>query len=601
MKKLTKMKTKYIIYSLLLFLLVSCDSEDYLTLYPKDQLVEATTFTTHANFQTYAWKFYESLPGYRSNEKIDYNQEMQSDLMVNNSGSVGHAIFWQEKTVPATSSAYTNGYAKIRDIHLLLDGIEGSLLSDDEKKHWEGVGRFFRAWEYFFLLKTFGPTPLITGTVTDTDEALYSARASRDEMADFILADLQAAEQLINPNGNGSNTINPDVVRALLSRFGLVEGTWRKYHGLGGESKFLEASKTASTALIGAHPELHSDYDAMFNSEKLAGTKGVLLYKAYEFAVLTGNYAHHNRSSIGSEDITKKGADMFLCTDGQTIHTSPLFDGEKDAYDEFRNRDERMYVNIVPPFRVDTDGKNQLTWKFDADEKHREYIDLMMGLYPNETQKRLPTMNWRGLIVRTSPHFRKFNEGHGFNVTYSGYAFHKYYNTIQMLQGQDSHDKPIFRMGEVLLNHAEVMHELGQFDQTVADATINKLRERGAVTPLTLASIPDDPTRDADVDPIMWEIRRERFVEFLGEGFGRALDIKRWAKLVEYGAAEKVGRWIVGSDYNNKVPIAGGGDEGYVKVFGVPPGVPDYYYLEPLPSNEIVLNSNIVQNPGWND
>jgi hypothetical protein len=596
------MKTKYLIYSLFLFLLVGCEGEDFLTLYPKDQLVEATTFTTNANFQTYSWKFYESFAGYRSSERISYLQEMQSDLMVNNSGSVGHPIFWQNKTVPATSNTYTNGYSKIRDIHLMLDNIETSELSDDEKLHWEGVGKFFRAYEYFFLLKTFGPTPLITSSVSEADTAeLYKPRATRDEMASFILEDLQRAELAISPTGNGPNTINTDVVRALLSRFGLVEGTWRKYHALGGEAKYFEASKAASTALIAAHPTLNADYDAVFNTEQLGGTPGILLYKAYEFNVLTGNYAHYNRSSIGSEDMTKKGADMFLCTDGQTIHTSPLFDGEQDAYDEFRNRDRRMYVNIVPPFRVDTDGKNQLTWNYDSDPKSREYIDLMVELYPNAKQKRLPTMNWRGLIVRTSPHFRKFNEGHGFNVTYSGYAFHKFYNTYSMLQGQDGHDKPLFRMGEVLLNHAEVMQELGQFDQGVADATINKLRDRGAVPHLSISNIPDDPTRDSDVDPVMWEIRRERFVEYFGEGFGRALDIKRWGKLVEYGAQEKMGRWIVASDYNNKVPVVGGADEGYVKVFGTPPGVPEYYYLEPLPSNEIVLNPNIIQNPGWDD
>ncbi|MCK5729752.1 MAG: RagB/SusD family nutrient uptake outer membrane protein, partial [Draconibacterium sp.] len=439
-------------------------------------------------------------------------------------------------------------------------------------------------------------------SVSDQDTTeLYKARATRDEMADFILQDLKDAEQKINPDGNGPNTINTNVVRALISRFGLVEGTWRKYHGIGGEAKFFEASKVASTALMSEFPSLNSDYDAVFNSESLDGVNGIILYKAYEFAILTGNYAHYNRSSIGSEDITKKGADMFLCTDGQTIHTSPLFDGEQDPYDEFRNRDRRMYVNITPPFRVDTDGKNQLTWKFVEEEKHREYIDLMVTLYPNETQKRLPDMNWRGLILKTSPHFRKFSEGQGFNVTYSGYSFHKYYNTIAMLQNQDSHDTPLFRMGEVLLNHAEVMKELNQFDQAVADATINKLRERGDVEPLVLNSIPDDPTRDSDVDAVMWEIRRERFVEYFGEGFGRALDIKRWKKLVEYGADEKVGRWIVGSDYDNIVPISGGDTEGYVKVFGVPPGVPEYYYLEPLPSNEIVLNPKIIQNPGWND
>jgi hypothetical protein len=70
---------------------------------------------------------------------------------------------------------------------------------------------------------------------------------------------------------------------------------------------------------------------------------------------------------------------------------------------------------------------------------------------------------------------------------------------------------------------------------------------------------------------------------------------------VEYGAEEKIGRWIVRSDYKNKIKVVGGGTEGYVQIFGTPPGVPEYYYLEPLPSNEIVLNPNLVQNPGWDE
>ena len=271
--------------------------------------------------------------------------------------------------------------------------------------------------------------------------------------------------------------------------------------------------------------------------------------------------------------------DQYLCLDGETIHTSPLFDGEQDAYDEFRNRDHRLYFNTPPPFRVDTGGKNQLTWEYDADPQSREYIDLMETL-SDDTHKTLPTINWRGLVVRTSPHFRKFNEGHGFNVTYSGYAFYKYYNKISRLQNRDSHDAPIFRMGEVFLNYAEAMFELGQFTQEVADATINKLRARGAVAPLDLTNIPVDPTRDADVDPALWEIRRERGIEFLAEGLGRVFDIKRWKKLVEYGDDEKLGRWVVNADYGSNLPVQGGAAEGYVSPFGVPPGVPEHYYLE---------------------
>ena len=47
---------------------------------------------------------------------------------------------------------------------------------------------------------------------------------------------------------------------------------------------------------------------------------------------------------------------------------------------------------------------------------------------------------------------------------------------------------------------------------------------------MTLASLPDDPDRDADVPALIWEIRRERRMEFVFE-YSRLLDIKRWKKI----------------------------------------------------------------------
>lgn len=602
------MKKIHIFIVLCILSLTGC-SEEFLEKLPLDQLTEPSTFTTDSNFETFSWGFYNAFKGYHRDDRITYTQELQSDLMVDNSGTQGSALLWQRKTVPTTSSIWTNSYVQIRRANLMLANVDNGILNDEEKAHWASVGRFFRAYAYIELLKTYGGVPWIDKVLTEQDEdLLFGPRDTRDVIAQNILADLQWAEANIRTGGD-RKSIDQDVVRALISRFGLIEGTFRKYHGLGGEQAYLEASVTASTALIDSNPTLHDSYDEVFNSEDLSGVKGILLYKAYEFGVLTGNFSHWNRSSIGSEDLTKKAADKFLCLDGQTIHTSPLFDGEQDAYDEFRNRDTRMYINTIPPYRVDTGGKNQIEYSllpngsnFEANGKtyviNNEYIDLMNNL-SDDTHKTLPNMNWRGLIVRTSPHFRKFNEGHGFNVTYSGYPFHKYYNKISRLQNQDSNDAPIFRMGEVLLNHAEATFELGQFDQAVADLTINKLRDRGSVAHLNIASIVPDPTRDADVDEVLWEIRRERAVEYLGEGFGRAYDIKRWKKLTEYGAQEKVGRYIIASDYDNRVPVVGGASEGYVSIFGMPPGVPEHYYLEPIPSQERVLNPQLEQNPGW--
>ncbi|ULT45703.1 RagB/SusD family nutrient uptake outer membrane protein [Niabella defluvii] len=47
---------------------------------------------------------------------------------------------------------------------------------------------------------------------------------------------------------------------------------------------------------------------------------------------------------------------------------------------------------------------------------------------------------------------------------------------------------------------------------------------------MILASLPNDPSRDADVPALIWEIRRERRMEFVLENF-RLLDLKRWKKL----------------------------------------------------------------------
>ena len=47
---------------------------------------------------------------------------------------------------------------------------------------------------------------------------------------------------------------------------------------------------------------------------------------------------------------------------------------------------------------------------------------------------------------------------------------------------------------------------------------------------MELATLSDDPDRDADVPQLLWEIRRERRMEFAFEQ-GRIIDLRRWHKL----------------------------------------------------------------------
>ena len=76
-------------------------------------------------------------------------------------------------------------------------------------------------------------------------------------------------------------------------------------------------------------------------------------------------------------------------------------------------------------------------------------------------------------------------------------------------------DKPMFKVEEAMLNYIEAKYVLnGTVSQTDVDATINKLRDRAEVGRMNLGDITDsfDPDRNPEIDPVLWEIRRERLI-----------------------------------------------------------------------------------------
>lgn len=572
--------------------------KDFLDLQPKDKLTEAYTFTNYQNFKTYAWNFYSVFPGYTSTAS---NAEFNGDLFLNATPNGISDWIWQRQTIPAENvDDYTNAYSRIRDINIMLANIDNATtLSDVEKKHWRAVGLFFRAVNYYQLVSKFGGVPYIDRPLSDTDtEMLNAPRTPRAQITDKLLEELKWAEENIKPAGDGENTINVHVVRAFITRLGVTEGAWRKYHQLGDPKAYYTASAAAGEKLIANFPLLAA-YDDDFNSESLAGVPGILLYRRYEIGQVTHSLASLGRNSAGRWDLTKKAADMYLMRDGQTRWTSPQFQGDKSPYTEFRSRDRRLYFTTPPPYAVSTVHPSY-EFTLTANPADREYIDTMAAI-SSEKRKTLPTLNWQGIVLRQEPHYVDYTLGQPFCVTFTGYRFSKFSNKIARIQNQDINDAPIFRMGEVLLNYAEAKYELGEFNQAVADASINKLRARGAVAPLDVAAVPNDPQRDAGVAPLLWEIRRERAVELMGEGF-RFDDLRRWKKM-DYAMTQKLGRWIKkGTDVaaDAKIPILNNATEGYIAYEGVPPGTwPEYYYLYPIPSNQRVLNPKLDQNDGW--
>ena len=144
----------------------------------------------------------------------------------------------------------------------------------------------------------------------------------------------------------------------------------------------------------------------------------------------------------------------------------------------------------------------------------------------------------------------------------------------------------------------------------------------------------NDPARDPEVDPVLWEIRRERRVELMMEG-RRGEDLRRWAKY-EYLNSEDangnpsktiLGAYMNVNDYpasaalsadkrgytlfdyddpSNKTP-----DKGYImynyaegmRVFKKGDLNSERYYLRAIPVSQITAYSDkgftLTQNPGW--
>jgi hypothetical protein len=195
----------------------------------------------------------------------------------------------------------------------------------------------------------------------------------------------------------------------------------------------------------------------------------------------------------------------------------------------------------------------------------------------------------------------------------SGYYVWKNYDNWELNSNAaalNTADKPIFKIEEILLNYAECLFEQGLFTQSVADATINKLRARAGVANMVVSEISAgfDPKRDPSVDPVLWEIRRERMIELMGEGFGFD-DVRRWKKADWYINKQPYGQWSTRTVFSNPFLDLGTKlanstmTEGYIFLYNDAiasgKGWQDKYYLYQVPTNEIAINPSLTQNPGW--
>ncbi len=547
----------------ILLSVVSC-SKDFLDRGSKTLFQDGNFWTSENNVKSYCWEFYNLFTGYGTGTNGDFYFTTFTD----DQAARGMNLF--PTTAPATNSHWD--YTYIRKANLLLARVpQMDMLSSEAINHYLGVARFFRGFEYANLVRHFGDVPYINAYLDQSDiQEIYAPRTPRKEVVDSIIADLQFASANLRSIDRSKalgdvNVLSSEVALAFLGRVALYEGTYAKYvtgDVAWGESLLRIAMEAAEEIVGSGKFSLTPVYRDLYSSLDLSKNPEVLLYKEYVSGVLTHSVIGYTNSSTMMDGLTKDAVDSFLCTDGLPILLSGMYAGDENISQTLANRDMRLVQSV---------------------EGELAYIG---------------NPNGKGFTSSTGYIITKFN-----NSTLGA---------SDVLAPNNPTDAPLFWLAESMLNYAEAAAELGLITQDIIDATINMLRERGGVAPMLLASLPDDPVRDADVSPLLWEIRRERRCELLMDGF-REWDIRRWGKLmylnpsvkpsIFQGARIDIASGVDGMPSENAPAID---SEGYILPYGdgatrvveVPKN-----YLEAIPTGELTLYQikgvDFPQNPGW--
>ncbi|MEO8412970.1 MAG: RagB/SusD family nutrient uptake outer membrane protein [Ginsengibacter sp.] len=561
------MRIKILSFFLVVTILLGC-KKDFLQRLPQDVLTDDTYWSNENNVRTFAYGFYPAyFVGYGSG--YTWGQYFSGQSLNDDFAPSQPSQF--TKNVPASGGGWS--FAWVRKANIFINRIQTVPMEQEAINHWTGVARFFRALEYFDLVRSFGDVPWFGNELDASSEELYKPRDARTLVMDSVLADFQfAAANVRIIDGVKGLSVNKYVVLAYMSRVFLYEGTWEKYHNApsSNSDKYLQAAKAAADSVISSGKySVAPDYRKMFNSLSLAGNPEVMLFREYDEGLIT----HSLNSYVNLEPqsgTSKDAIETYLSKDGLPISLSPLYQGDKTIGAVMTDRDPRLYKTIVPQLRLNGEVPNYST---------------------------------------------------------SGYSVLKFLNDDIANQSIGSSnlnptDAPIIRYGEVLMNYAEATEELGILTQEDLDKSINTLRDRADVKmphleiisgkPAVNGTVYDDPQRDPDVSSMTWEIRRERRIELMMEGF-RLNDLERWKKL-EYTDTQgnpdiDKGAWIVKADHPNMkdIKIENDAPEGYIipawkpetqRIFSDPK-----VYLDPLPIDQIKLYSDhgatLTQNPGW--
>lgn len=652
---------KVLLLSCSLAILPACD--DFLDEEPQSEVSPEKYLLNESQLEAYVNKYYADYDNWKSDSDdkggmipsfwgSENGSTYKDDNATDNQQGTNGRYLKDTWTVAQSGGKwnFTNINALNYYLQTVVPRLENGELTGTESnlKHLVGEGYFLRALEYFFRLQRLGDFPIVKTVLPDEQEALTEAskRSPRNEVARFILSDLDQAISLMNNNVKKTR-LSKNAALLLKSRVALFEATWEKYHagtalvpngtGWPGAGKdynagyqfpsgsiekeiefFLTeamsaASQVADAVQLTENNQIIRDqaskgknpYYDMFASHDPSGYSEVIMYRGYDLSLNNSHHFNHYLYSGGNTGYTHQFEQVFLMENGLPIYAA----GSGYAGDDY-----------ITNTKIGRDWRWRLFMKAPKEAKAVdniatvEYFPEAPRLYVSDAKNATST----GYI-----------QGKGYSLDYN-----------DQLLGKDQTAFVVYRASEAYLNYIEASYlKNGNIDAT-ADKYWKALRARAGVdtdyqktinaTDMSKEALNgwDAYSHGALVDATLYNIRRERRCEFIGEGF-RYMDLIRWRALDQLNGYQLEGAKIFGpmksifgdnlkydqaDEKNNNVSSPSLSD--YLRPNQVT-STNQYYnglyfyeahYLDPIavqhfmitsPDGSTVSQSPIYQNPGW--
>lgn len=515
--------------------------------------------------------------------------------------------------IPATGGVmewWENAYYTIRNLNEFIDRVPSSPLGEEVKATRVAEARFLRAFCYFAMVKRYGGVPLLTVApqLDSPEELLYPERSTEQEVWDFVLNETIEIANILPSVPDEYGRATRWAALSLHSRAALFAGSIAKYGTLHENrltgvpvdraSVYFNMAYDAAGKIIneGSFSLYKADIVADNMESRVENFKNIFLVKRNPEIIMAKQHGGQSfdpggGTSTWSWDICHAprpsvwGQGNYQAPYLELVEAFEYVDGRPGQLDReyvqsrlwtmdelWAGKDPRFYASI---WTNGTPWREAVASNFGADT-----INFHRGLItPDGTMMTSFSSSYQGMPVVGDQSFFHASTG----ILNTGFGIMKYLdptanNMVWLMESRT--DYAIFRFAETLLNYAEAAYELGRPGEALE--TVNAVRERAGIQ------------RHTAID--MEKIRHERRVELAFENH-RYWDLRRWRE-----AETKLTRSFSGIQYvldystrkyqvliHNEID----GDQR--------PTFPARNYYFPITIARTGQNSNLLENPGYNE